>query len=432
MKKKLTPVTKNNIPQKKEDLSEFTNTLKINQLNTEKEIEANFQALKKLKGTDQPFEQKNPESFEQLKTVIAPKHLKAISDVCQKFNYTVSIRLTGASSIKRIEQGAKPKPHSILEKSIKGGSIKKAYPNQDSNAIIDKVNKLDLDGFVGHWGPEGLKGVRITNPPENIEVRSGGLDHKNKEIFYVPIDLNHEKGGALLEQLKNSGEKWQKHLFTGDYDVLECYKANRQIMEATPEQVNFFTRLNRGIAKKDPGREGEFELNDKGLIDIKGNSEHAMFQHGDQATYTYSLLTKAKLTGSSVAKLVEPVAQDSDETVAWCKNGNWYVTNNIAQHDNIRNDFKITKPSTWNEIEYSKVRNGEKRTARYLGYANSKDELERKSIFDSKKVEGIFTKPINDYILPLAEDSKKSLKKNQLDTTLSKKNASKKPLKHKM
>lgn len=383
-----------------------------------------FQALKRTKNPDIPFEQKNTESNNQLKKIIAPNHLKAISDVCKKYHYTVSIRETGANSIKRIQEGAKPKPHSILEKSIKDSSVKKAYSGKDIKPIMDSVKKLNLDGFVGHWGSDGLKGVRITNPPENVLVSSGGLDHDNKEILYVPVDLNHEKGGVALEQLKASDENWQKHLFTGDYDIHESYRLDRQIMDSTPEQVNFLTRLNIGIAKEDPGREGEFHINQNQLSEVGEKSEHAMFQHGDQSTYTGAYIAQAKVAGESIAKLVEPVAQESNEPIAWCKNGDWYVTNDISQHDSLRNEFKLTKPSNWNEIEYEKTRKGEKRTTRYLGYPNSKDKSTRKSIFDSKKVDGFFAKTTNSYMENQLANSEKSLRKEQLAAKISSKKPS--------
>ena len=106
---------------------------------TEKEINTIYSKFEAKKRSD------------KMKEIVWGEHLDRIAEVCKKHKYTIAIRETGALSIKRIEEGAKAKPHNILEKSIKKSSVNREY---DTNAdeVLAKLKEWDLDGFVGHWG----------------------------------------------------------------------------------------------------------------------------------------------------------------------------------------------------------------------------------------------------------------------------------------
>ncbi len=71
-----------------------------------------------------------------VKEFVTVEHKRAISTYCKKMNVIFSIRDTGKLSLDRIQEGAKPKPHTILEKSIKESSLAKALstarPQYDS------------------------------------------------------------------------------------------------------------------------------------------------------------------------------------------------------------------------------------------------------------------------------------------------------------
>ncbi|MFJ5924864.1 hypothetical protein ACIQF6_19900 [Kitasatospora sp. NPDC092948] len=322
---------------------------------------------------------------DELENIVWKDHWEPISEVCRRYNYTICVRETGALSIARIAEGAKAKPHTILEKTIKKSSLAVKY--KDDPAVMEKLESLELTGFVGHWDPEGgLLGVRIDNPPGSVAkslVRSGRGGEP-----YVPVDVHAEGGGSDLLRLKEDPE-WKHHLYTGDYDLHEVYKVRGlggggQIPEATPEKVNLLNRLNRAIAAQDeksgssPVRSGTSEMGagGTGTIHMAEGSSHAMFQHGDQATYRMNQYfehgarvprdPKESPTPRS-AKLVKAVATESDEPLAWCRFGHWYVTRNSKEHAALRKRWKLTTPHTWEAGEVKRTAEGKYLTAEFLG-----------------------------------------------------------------
>lgn len=298
-----------------------------------------------------------------LKKIISSAHYDPIASICKKKHYTLSIRETGLLSVKRIRQGAKAKPHSILEKTIKKSSIEKIYGKEKGSQILYQAKDLDIDGFVGHWDNNQLKGLRADNPSQKVKPYTKTT---SEGIEYIPIDLTENDGGPLLAKLKKL-PGWQKHLYTGDYDLHEAYRNNHQIAEATREKVDLLNNLNKSIANSGVdvvNRKGSFVLANNQIIK-KGNTDYAMFQHGDQATYRMNqLLEHGKSHGK--AKLVKAVAEESDEPMAWCKNGYWFVTKNKKEHAELRKVWGLTAPHTWQQSEINKIMNNEARTVEYL------------------------------------------------------------------
>jgi hypothetical protein len=312
----------------------------------------------------------------KLKEIVWEGHLEAIADVCKKHKYTIAIRETGPLSIKRIAQGAKAKPHTILEKSIKESSLKKGYANQ-AKTILNKLQTLDLDGFVGHWDDNGqLIGIRVDKIPRNIKRRFKLIVKYENNYAFVPLDLTKDDGGKAIRKLKTTPD-WKNYLYTGDYDLHEVYSAQSgggQIPEATPEKVKLLSRLNQGIQQQGENsqmRGGEAKLDDKtNTIHVSG--DYAMFQHGDQATYRMNQHLEAKALEEKVAKLVQAVATESDEPIAWCRNGNWFVTLNKLEHDVFRTQHKLKKPHTWTPEDDKKTKGGEKMAEEYQGQKPAK------------------------------------------------------------
>lgn len=332
------------------------------------------------------------ERADKLREIVWEKHWAAISAVCKKHKYTIAVRETGEYSIKRIAEGAKPKPHTILEKSIKPDSIKKKYGDKDGQvkgnpkAILETLISLDLDGFVGHWNDEaGLIGVRIDNPPQQVLdlniVKTGAKGEK-----YVPIDLTKKDGGAALATLKKDKD-WKHYLYTGDYDLHEVYAAlggsgGGQIAEASLEKIKLLNRLNQGIAEnvdEEVTRSGKV-TKEHGKLHMEAGSDYAMFQHGDQATYRMNQQLEAQAEAAKaekeaetiVAKLVRAVATESDEPMAWCRFGEWYVTMNRKEHQVLRDQWHLAKPHTWGADEDQRTAQGGYKTAKYEASAQIK------------------------------------------------------------
>ncbi|MFJ2863878.1 hypothetical protein [Kitasatospora sp. NPDC087314] len=309
-----------------------------------------------------------------LRTVVWENHWAAISAVCKKHKYTIAIRETGEYSIRRIAEGAKAKPHTILEKSIKPASIVRKYgtgPGQaqgDPALILAWLEANDLSGFVGHWNDQGLAGVRIDNPPNTL---APDIVHKgaNREP-YVPLDMGKTDGGPAMAALKTD-QKWKQYLYTGDYDLHEVYSAQGgtgggQIPEATMEKAKLLNRLNDGIARNSQEqvkRSGSVALED-GRLHTQIGSDHAMFQHGDQATYRMNQYLESEVARHA-SQLVRAVATEADEPLAWCRMGEWYVTKTRAEHAVLRSRWNLTAPHTWGADEVDRTAAGGYRTARY-------------------------------------------------------------------
>ena len=327
---------------------------------TEKEINTNYSKFDAKKRSD------------KMKEIVWEGHLERIAEVCKKHKYIIAIRETGALSIKRIEEGAKAKPHSMLEKSIKESSVRKGY-EKNVDGVLAKLKEWDLDGFVGHWGANHeLIGVRIDKIPQPIleklnsqkEGSNESYVNQKKSAKYVPLNLNEDGGGLAIKALKRIPE-WKTYLYTGDYDLHEAYKVGQgQIPEATREKVNLLNNLNKGIEDR-PG-EARLTRGNNGTETVELEGERAMFQHGDQATYRMNQHLEAQALEEKVAKLVRAVATESDEPLAWCRMGDWFVTLNKKEHDIFRQKNKLTKPHVWRDVEDLKTENGDKKTEKYI------------------------------------------------------------------
>lgn len=286
-------------------------------------------------------------------------HAEPISEACRKGKYTIAIRETGGLSIKRIAQGAKAKPHTILEKSIKASSLKDKY-GDGAEAVEQKLGELDLLGFVGHWSATELLGVRIAYDAATVKpwprirryIESEGTGED--KIYYLPINLSRMKGGRALELFKRYVPNWRTLLYTGDYDLHEAYSAKGgtgggQIVEASKEKVNLLNSLNTAISDSkeevNRTRTGKAKI-EHGRVHVYG--AHAMFQHGDQATYQMNQVLEARRSYAK-AKLVPVVASESDEPIAWCLRGDWFVTRNRREHRIFRTLLGKPIPSIWTE-----------------------------------------------------------------------------------
>ena len=136
-------------------------------------------------------------------------------------------------------------------------------------------------------------------------------------------------------------------MYTGDYDLHEALQyGGKQTAEGSQEKATLLSRLNAGIAQTDPSREGEAKLEkENGKLAIHVHGAHAMFQHGDQATYIANQYNERK--EGQRADLVPVVAAEADEPVAWCLKGIWYVTNSRREHQDFRDAHGLITPEVW-------------------------------------------------------------------------------------
>jgi|GEM_PF-5185161 len=321
---------------------------------------------------------------ETLNNTVSTTHQKALSDVSLKKKYVFSVRETGDLSIKRLKEGAKPKPHTILEKSIKDSSLKKAYGEEVAKQKMELIKEKNVDGFVGHWESGKLIGVRVDNydstdnrikdvdqlfQSQNIAVEDiVKQDKQGNQVkigSYIPINLDDPSGGFdSLDKLQQN-DKWQSVLYTGDYDLHEAYSSQGgrkgQIPEGSMDKVRFMNDLNNAVANnsEDTFRSGSARLGNDGLIHNSG--AYAVIQHGDQATYRTNQLLEARKDamtnesgnnarlGENKSTIVKAVGKESDEPLAWCVKGEWYVSMNKEEHKMFRELQSINKPNTWSD-----------------------------------------------------------------------------------
>jgi hypothetical protein len=351
------------------------------------------------------------------KEFVTGDHKEAISTYCKKRNVILSVRDTGSFSLDRIKEGAKPKPHTILEKSIKKSSLAKFHPEaaqalsegRDVLPDINGVNLSNLKGFVGHWDEDTgeLLGVRVDQKDvlvgeEEADLMGLGdllptdehaiglrkiqpfLEGKKTNSPYIPM----AQFADFCEALPNN--QWKQFLYTGDYDLHEIYKHNKTLVEGSTEKARLLTGINQHIAhgqkKKEaegapklPLREGTIHverasttIGEKGqerevsADTLHGGDPYAMIQHGDQMGYITNQLHEGRLkdeTKNLKAQMVGAVAEESPSPLAWCVRGEWYVTKNKEEHGRFRNLVNVTASSGWSKKNQDSMRDGTSRTS---------------------------------------------------------------------
>ena len=329
-----------------------------------------------------------------MKEFVTEEHMNAIAKYCKQKNVILSVRDTGKLSLDRLEEGAKPKPHSILEKSIKESSLAKAH-SEAANALksgaelevpptIEGVSLNDLKGFVGHWDKDSgkLLGVRVDKRDVRTrEAESAGstseLSEHEKSIQSLQPLLSGKDSNSPYISLGNFkaykhdfDTKWQQFLYTGDYDLHEVYSHNKTLLEGSKEKARILSGINKQIAadqtnKAIPKRKGTIEAHQTTAVIGEGksrrtvpsstlhaseDSDYAMIQHGDQMGYITNQIHEGRLkeeTLNDKAQLVGAVAAEAPGPLAWCVRGNWYVTKNAKEHSELRTGLSLIASSGW-------------------------------------------------------------------------------------
>lgn len=267
------------------------------------------------------------------KTFVLDRHLKAIGVMAQKFKFAVSIRESGASTLRCLALGAAAKGHDILEKTIKESSIQSAYPGRASE-IMERLIRAQVDGYVGHWDPNSgrLLGIYVgpeaqdaTNNPDLAANLKKTPDGKN----YFPIDLEHLE--VSLQSLK-AAENWQAIPFTGDYDLHDLLRFgthNGPVTQGSEEELKLLTNLNSAIEAIDP----DSRPND---------SKHKnVVQHGPQYNFVAHMNAEER-----VHLLVGTVAKPSFP-LAMCDRGEWSIVENLSQLKAFYSDRGMNLKSSW-------------------------------------------------------------------------------------
>lgn len=282
-------------------------------------------------------------------------------DNIRQMKFILSIRETGGLSVNRIKDGARAKPHTILEKSIKKSSMEKFYGDKWKIKTQDFYDTLK--GFAGHYSDKGeLLGLRADNPDKDLLDRNIVQDCPGENCAYV-------KKEDAIKLLKENKKKWTQHFYTGDYDIHEIYDSSNKIVpEASETKLIILNAINKSICDLGDfglgqARCGEFRI--QKTIHMNHEKPHfwAMIQHGDQATYKMNQHLEQGAFGPNPkvsphnVQYVEGVNSESREALAWCVYGTWYVTKNLEEHREFRQKLGLIAPHHWGLTTVDKMGN---------------------------------------------------------------------------
>lgn len=262
---------------------------------------------------------------------VTETHFEEISS--RSSGYILSIRETGAESLKRLgdksKPKSKPKPHSILDKSIKRSRL------GSGGDEIQGIPITDIEGFVGYWDAKGtLKGLILAHIPTKKDGTP--LTNIARDGSKSYIELEHFQ---KLQECPN----WEQCLYTGDYDLHEVYDGKGKLIPEGKPKAELLNQLN-GLT------DNPITADENGAL--KNVPSDAYFQHGDQATYRESVHNEM----GDIAVLVPSVAVEETGSLAWfVKNDLWFISHDRGEHAEVRRRIKEKKgielktPETWKD-----------------------------------------------------------------------------------
>lgn len=180
--------------------------------------------------------------------------------ICKRHGYVVAFRKTGMDSIEKLALNAHPKPHRIMDKSMKktslGGSLYDAMKDKYPLLVglVGKQKEIGANSnFIGIYvysaDAELLSKLKFAIYQSDNDVPYidfGLLLGKDKESVCLKMDNYVSIFDKLFGYIdQNKKEDFVSCCYTGDYDLHEAYdKHNQQIIEASPEKVILLKYLN--------------------------------------------------------------------------------------------------------------------------------------------------------------------------------------------
>lgn len=243
------------------------------------------------------------------KEYIAPVHytnlmkylIHSINSSQAGFPYIVSFRKTGSYSVLMLEAGAAAKPHSILEKTIKEGSITDEEKNCKALLLLYGLvaSREEIGGK--RIGPIiGLYKASDSKDTNNIFRREGRtLTEFVSAVTGISLDDlaaldTMDKKTILTEMAKDkseskfSAEHYAKRYIAGDYDIHDLLDKVTQVHPVPSDSLEEFRALNDLNAimtkgKQYSGNETQFIMN-----------PYYPIQHGSQYNYVAHMLDKER------------------------------------------------------------------------------------------------------------------------------------------
>ena len=252
---------------------------------------------------------------EVIRRYMRPEHVKRIEDHFRKVTslHFFSVRPAGVDTLNKLGQGAAPKPHSILEKSIKTGEYDFLYylwhnPANQDLAVYEQEAKDTLSGLVPYredfsftYEEDGkqkngkvrvIRGLYLSSVGQthfqSLPAFSVSQDKKNRA--YVVFDTSTDLLDWVHQIRSTAGpqENFATWFITGDYDL-------HDLVEQVGSSINPFV--------SDSGDEAT-ALSQLGNIlagKIAGSpvltftpDEWSLIQHGPQYNYIANTFDKEK------------------------------------------------------------------------------------------------------------------------------------------
>ena len=257
---------------------------------------------------------------------IAPRHFAKLNEYVKKasespninFPYIVSFREAGVYSVLMLEAGAAAKPHSILEKTIKDGTIG-TITDEEKNCkqlvllygLVAKRSEKDIDNLKAG----SIAGLYRSNgvSPDNVLRREGKelIDFVSEATDISKNDLNELNNMSKEEILglmrdgnsKFYAGKYASKYVTGDYDLHDLINKISPIAPIpsdSPDEKRAINDLN-SIMRKGT----RYKLLKRKKIAIYKDDFNPV-QHGPQYNYIAHMYAEEKN-----GKLVESVAKAS-------------------------------------------------------------------------------------------------------------------------
>ncbi|RQR49513.1 hypothetical protein DIE21_19790 [Burkholderia sp. Bp9140] len=260
------------------------------------------------------------------KTYVLPDHLRAITEAARIMNIAVSFRPAGPETLKWLKAGALPKPHGILEKSIKERSMMDVYGDEEGKRRFSEMQAHGIAGLVGHYGtePRRLNGLYV----DLSRLGASDVSLQSLDNGRTVFPLNDDKLGESLEPLFQL-PKYQVALYTGDYDIHDSLNlGGHRGPHGEGQDTSVLQALNCAIGAID--RERPYD----------DQARHVV-QHGSQYNYVAHMKNRER------DQPINDRVATSSLPVAMCDRGTWQIIDSEEQLARFYKDRGITPKSDW-------------------------------------------------------------------------------------
>lgn len=250
------------------------------------------------------------------KEFISSGHIDAVERAICATNTIVSFRAAGEATLERIRAGAAPKPHVILDKSLKAQEFGEPV---EQNGTVGQMRNA-LAGLVPYREGNAIKGLHLSSlgvtyfESESLGFEIGQIKESGRK--YLVCDPTCAKDPFvkwLLEKLSEAPDfRYTQWFVTGDYDL---HDMALKISQGAPvpsdsyDEARILKALSEGIMRREySGPAGRY------LPD-----EFSPIQHGPQYNYI------AHMKSMEADRSIVPKVADLDLRIALFDGREWTI-----------------------------------------------------------------------------------------------------------